>query len=757
MAETKKPIQGVSEDTKNKILRVSARNLPDNPSARGMKPDEIREAFVAPIIGQDSLMKELDRVVEEANEAIGSGNLPAIPDSFRKYAEEAYAAGKTGLNRVVDVAMRALDESYDEALNAAEAAKTAKDEAIEAVENASDSAIAGVEAVKNAAENAINEVKQAVLDEFEIAGTVVQTTGESKTAVMSQNAVSNLVRIESRSVDIPLTMVDGKFALAGDGVSSGTEGSTSGVQRSDFIPVVSGEKYVVSTWAGVNVPAVVFFLDTAKFSTGQFKGALPQPYVTSETYIENLEFTVPDKVQYMVINARKSVSAFTPTLKRVDYNFIENIPDEIDQRVNLAKKALVEEIVVQATGTGESVAMSQKAVSDLVYACDVENVSFMVTDGKFALAGDGGSSGIEGSTSGTQRSGFISVTPGETYRVTTWVGVNVPAVVFFWDTAKFSTGQFKGALPFPYVTGETFVENMEFTIPENVAYMVINARRSASSFTPTLQKVHSGYLENIPDEINRRIKAATDDLKQRLSLAGRTIVTFGDSIFGNVSGETGVSANIATETGATVINCSFGGTRMTQGNRGGSNDGYNSFDFPSLVDSILKEDFSVQDTARNGGGLPAHYKGNLEALKTVDWDKVDVVTMNYGTNDYTSNVSLETLKEEAVFNIGALMNKFPHITFILITPAWRFWYKSDGSYDEDSTSRLYNGNNLVAFCNKSKDIANLLNIPCVDVYNIGIGRFNYSYYFNETDGTHHDTNGRKRLADYISRQLVTII
>ena len=731
MTEVKSQIDPVSEEAKKKILKVSARELPNDPTARGMKADEIREAFVAPLVGQASLMAELDRVVGEANDIIGSGKIPAIPERFEQYAD----ADATGLKKVVGATIGAMDATYDAALEAAEAAETAKTEAIEAIE----------------------QKKSETVSELDLVGKIVQTTGDSEFAVMSQKAVSNLVRIESGSVDIPLTMIDGKFALAGEGVSSGTEGSTSGVQRSDFISVVSGEKYVVTTWAGVNVPAVVFFNDTAKFSIGQFKGALPQPYVTSETYIENFEFTVPDKVQYMIINARKSVSAFTPTLKRVDYNFIESIPEEINNRVNAAKEALAGEIVVQTTGAGEKVAMSQKAVSDLVYACDFENVPLVVTDGKFAIAGDGVSSGSEGSTSGTQRSGFISVKPGDKYRVTTWAGVNVPAVVFFWDMEKFSPGQFKGALPFPYVTEETFVENMEFTVPDKVQYMVINARKSASSFTPTLQKVHSGYLENIPDEIDRRIKAATDDLKQRFSLAGRTIVTFGDSIFGNVSGETGVSANIAAETGATVINCAFGGTRMTQGNRGGSNVGYNSFDFPSLVDSILKEDFSVQDTARNGGGLPAHYKGNLEALKTVDWDKVDVVTMNYGTNDYTSNVSLETLKDEAVSNIGALMNKFPHITFILITPAWRFWYKSDGSYDEDSTSRLYNENNLVAFCNKSKDIANLLNIPCVDVYNIGIGRFNYSYYFNETDGTHHDTNGRKRLADYISRQLVTII
>ncbi len=64
-----KKITAVDESTVNKIRRKTAYGLPDNPSAVGMKPAEIKRAFYESIVGQAiSLFAEINRIVKEANE-----------------------------------------------------------------------------------------------------------------------------------------------------------------------------------------------------------------------------------------------------------------------------------------------------------------------------------------------------------------------------------------------------------------------------------------------------------------------------------------------------------------------------------------------------------------------------------------------------------------------------------------------------------------------------------------------------------------
>lgn len=399
--------------------------------------------------------------------------------------------------------------------------------------------------------------------------------------------------------------------------------------------------------------------------------------------------------------------------------------------------------IVQTVGESETSVMSQKAVSDF-FSKKNPPIELTMIAGKFAME-----TGQEGTYADAQRSDFIPVKEGEHYKVTTWAGVSVPAVVFYKDTPKLSVGQFKGTVG--QVTEQTYFENLEFTIPSDVMYMVINAKEKVETFTPVVGLASSVHIKNIEEELS---KYAT--------LKDITIVNLGDSIFGQEVREerNPVSYLLSKYTGATVINCAFGGTRMT--NRGSGV--FDAFDFPSITSAIVAEDFTLQEetlASDNVGDdvIPYQYDRILPNLKAVDWSKVDVVTLNYGTNDYTANVPLETFKSTAIENIGALMSKYPHITFVLITPTWRFWYNADGTYMEDSTTRVNGGNNLVAFCEADEEVSESLNINLINAYNIGINQYNRAYYFptNELDGTHHAENGRKRLAKYLASQLLSIV
>ena len=406
--------------------------------------------------------------------------------------------------------------------------------------------------------------------------------------------------------------------------------------------------------------------------------------------------------------------------------------------------------IVQTIGEGKTAVMSQKAVSDLFRKSNPP-IELTMTDGAFVQ-----SSGNTAKFDWGQYSNFIPVVEGEQYRLYTRYGGNVPAAVFFREDkigASYDVG---------YVGDINKTEGYgteEFTIPSGANYIVINMREPAKlGNVPVIEKF-STYIENIPTELDK----IQTELDKYATLKGKTIVNLGDSIFGQETRDnrSPVSYLLSEYTGANVINCAFPGTRMSS--RGASSV-YNCFDFPSIAQAIVSGDFTTQEntlTTDNAGDnvIPYQYDNNFPKLKAIDWAQVDIITLNYGTNDWTANVSLENFKAAAIENIGAIMEKYPHITVILISPTWRFWYNADGTYMEDSTERLNNGINLVAVCDADKEIAGSLNINLIDAYNIGINKYNRAYYFptTELDGTHHAENGRKKLARYLASQIMSII
>ncbi|MBQ7397222.1 MAG: hypothetical protein IJW09_00170 [Clostridia bacterium] len=73
MSENKQYVAPISEEAIAAMRRKSAASLPDDPSAAGMKANEIRKKFWSPVLGDThSLFAELDRVIGEINAALGN-------------------------------------------------------------------------------------------------------------------------------------------------------------------------------------------------------------------------------------------------------------------------------------------------------------------------------------------------------------------------------------------------------------------------------------------------------------------------------------------------------------------------------------------------------------------------------------------------------------------------------------------------------------------------------------------------------------
>ena len=104
-------IEKTNEAVRYAIRRASAQHLPDNPSARGMKAEEIKRAFYAPITNaSNSLLSELDRVVDEVNASFAACDerIGGLEEETKTLEEKASA-----LERTADTLADGVDALHD--------------------------------------------------------------------------------------------------------------------------------------------------------------------------------------------------------------------------------------------------------------------------------------------------------------------------------------------------------------------------------------------------------------------------------------------------------------------------------------------------------------------------------------------------------------------------------------------------------------------------------------------------------------------
>ncbi len=258
-------------------------------------------------------------------------------------------------------------------------------------------------------------------------------------------------------------------------------------------------------------------------------------------------------------------------------------------------------------------------------------------------------------------------------------------------------------------------------------------------------------------------KFVTNDTeKVEMPLYGKTIISFGDSIFGNNNTGTGVCNQIKLNTGADVYNCAFGGTRAypRAENAASANEPYRHFDMMNLIDAIIAKDYTNQDAAltpaEGESVFNARFPAMLERIKNLTFTD-QIVTLNHGTNDWNSGVDVEVYKDALKYVITQLKTNYPDLQIVLISPTWRCTFE-DGAVVEGSGSRTNkNGLTVSDFADAMKKVAEEMNVDFIDCYNIGINEENCLDYFNGTDGTHHDEPGRIYLAKHISTELAKIV
>lgn len=370
-------------------------------------------------------------------------------------------------------------------------------------------------------------------------------------------------------------------------------------------------------------------------------------------------------------------------------------------------------------------------------------------------------SGESATASGWWRTNKIAVMPGYTYRF-----INFPKNAYLYPASGGGTGSESVEMG----TGNDFT----YTIPDDVYFLGCYVQGTAKTglqmyrMTPTPEEeaMLSETLMSPPFSLaleNLRRDSVVNVLSP---LKGKKIVNFGDSIFGNVSAPEDVSTFLSLYTGATAYNCAFGGTMMTTH----SNSNYALFSFHALVDAIVSGDWSAQDAAiaDSEWTKPEAFAPHLATLKALDFSKVDIITIAYGTNDWNSAHAIDNAQSQKDltaycgafrYSIEKLLTAYPHLRVFACTPIFRT--QLDENTHEpiqySDTWQNSDGKTLPDFCAALRNVSAEYGIKCIDnYYELGFNKLNRTLYYRENDGTHPSVEGRKRIARNVADGITSV-
>lgn len=324
--------------------------------------------------------------------------------------------------------------------------------------------------------------------------------------------------------------------------------------------------------------------------------------------------------------------------------------------------------------------------------------------------------------------------------------------------ASYTLSAFNGVYFLYDANGKNGVQSTEYYTPatpltfetnENQHYIGISHMPIASFPVTRLSLVRTTISES---EYNS-LPTQANTLK---TLYGKNIVCLGDSLFGMYRGDTSTPAHIANTTGATVHNCGFGGCRMSVH----PTSGYAAFSMWALAKAIAENNWTTQDAQVSSG--EGYFTEHLNLLKSLDFNDVDIAIIHYGTNDFGGGNAIQldnasdhddynTLCGALRYSIEKLLGKYPKLKIYISLPVFRFW--TTNGVTTYSDTYLNHGKKLTEFVEALRSTAAEYSLPVIDgYYGLGVNKANASTFLE--DGTHHNTDGRKRFGEYIGANLI---
>ena len=278
--------------------------------------------------------------------------------------------------------------------------------------------------------------------------------------------------------------------------------------------------------------------------------------------------------------------------------------------------------------------------------------------------------------------------------------------------------------------------------------------------------IEGGYKEYV-DNAMSEAKAYTDTLivpidnrieLLRKPLSGKKIVIFGDDItefrgYRNDWVLLGYRCSdwIAEFTGADVVNVSIGGTRYARrttlvDSPTTESQCYAALDIVSLCEAIQSNSFSKQDLAVLKL-IELSRDDNTEqvnSLKSMDWQSVDIIIFLAGTNDWFGQKNLGSdTSDDVSTTLGAINNiisiistKAPHAELMIFTPVPR-WISPFSDSDYSDIFQSTEGKTLWQYADAIAATSKKNHILCCDLYHtLGWNKYNHWTFFPKQDRTY---------------------
>ena len=241
------------------------------------------------------------------------------------------------------------------------------------------------------------------------------------------------------------------------------------------------------------------------------------------------------------------------------------------------------------------------------------------------------------------------------------------------------------------------------------------------------------------------------------------IVCLGDSNLGNYRDETGIAAKLEKRLGQPVLNGAFGGSTMSCIYRNKTEYSV-ALSMYQLAASISNKNFGVQKSAIDALDRTnnlGYFKNSMDQLAKVDFDKVKILIIEHGVNDYLAGVTIEngqnpddinTFKGAVKQIITMLQREYPDMRVILVTPSYCAPYSTSEGY-RDCEMYDYGGGYLEAYVNAEIEVAKEMNVEVIDLYHeIRINRECFTKY--GSDGIHYTEETREIVANIIADYLL---
>ncbi len=238
------------------------------------------------------------------------------------------------------------------------------------------------------------------------------------------------------------------------------------------------------------------------------------------------------------------------------------------------------------------------------------------------------------------------------------------------------------------------------------------------------------------------------------------IVTFGDSVLGEIRDETAVPAQLEELLGESVYNAALGGTCMARQRTDGRLDyTRDCLSLAGLAKAIWADDFGVQRAARIRESNTEYFGEVLEGLEKVDFSQVEIVLIQQGLNDFHAGTPIENSDapyDEYTFlgalrtAVRALRKVNPTIRIVVVTPTYT-WYKEKGLTCEEMDQ---GGGTMEAYVEAELRAAQELGIEVIDVYHDFFPHESWDdWSIYSRDGLHPNEAGREKLALRIAEVL----